>query len=294
MTQALNGLLVLDKPAGITSRDTVDRALRWFGRRTKMGHTGTLDPFATGVLVLCLGSATRLTQYVQDMRKTYRGVFVLGATSDTDDVDGLLSPVAGAAAPGREAVAAALAALVGNIEQVPPAYSAAKVAGQRAYDLARQGEQVSLRPRAVRVYGIDLLRCDWPEVEVEVRCGKGTYIRSLARDLGQALGCGAHVRQLRRTQVGPFRADEALSLDADRETAQARLQPPGLALAELPRVVIDAGQARRLRGGQALALPPALAAQEGEVGVFDETGAVVAVVQIDTARRELRPVKVLA
>jgi tRNA pseudouridine55 synthase len=292
MDQSINGLLVLDKPAGITSRDAVDRALRWFGHRTKMGHTGTLDPFATGVLVLCLGSATRLTEYVQQMGKTYRSVFVLGATSDTDDIDGTIQPVAGARDPGRQVVADALAALVGTIEQVPPAYSAAKVAGQRAYDLARQGEEVTLRARPVQVHGIDLLRYVYPEVEVEVRCGKGTYIRSLARDAGLALGCGAHVRQLRRTRVGPFTAEMAVSLDADGETARSRLLPAGLALADLPRLEIAGADIRRLRNGQAIALPAALAGQNGEVGVFDEAGAVVAVARI-TAQRELRPVKVL-
>ena len=291
---ATNGLLVLDKPAGITSREAVDRALRWFGRRTRLGHTGTLDPFATGVLVLCLGKATRLTEYVQQMGKTYRSVFVLGATSDTDDVDGLVTPVANASDPGRDAVAAALASLVGTIEQVPPAYSAAKVAGRRAYDLARQGKDVSLSPRSVQVYGIELLRCEYPEVEVEVRCGKGTYIRSLARDAGRALGCGAHVRQLRRTRVGPFAAESAVSLDADRETARARLLPAGLALADLPRLVLGGADARRLRTGQAIGLPAALTGQNGEVGVFDEAGTAFAVALIDAALAELRPAKVLA
>jgi tRNA pseudouridine55 synthase len=291
--EPVNGLLVLDKPAGITSRDAVDRALRWFGRRTRMGHTGTLDPFATGVLVLCLGSATRLTEYVQKMAKTYRSVFVLGATSDTDDVDGTITPVGGAADPGRDAVAAALAGLVGTIEQVPPAYSAAKVLGQRAYDLARQGEEVNLRPRPVQVYGIDLLRCEYPEVEVEVRCGKGTYIRSLARDAGQALGCGAYVRQLRRTRIGPFTAEMAMSLDVDAGTARARFLPAGLALADLPRIVIGSQDAGRLRQGQAIALPAALVGQTGEAGVFDEAGAVIAVGQVEAERGELRPVKVL-
>jgi tRNA pseudouridine55 synthase len=289
----VNGLLVLDKPAGITSRDAVDRALRWFGPRTKMGHTGTLDPFATGVLVLCLGNTTRLTEYVQEMGKTYRSVFVLGATSDTDDVDGTLTPLAGAADPGPEAVARALAALVGTIEQVPPAYSAAKVAGQRAYALARQGEDVSLRARPVQIHGIDLLRYEYPEVEVEVRCGKGTYIRSLARDVGRALGCGAYVGQLRRTRVGPFTVEKAVSLDADRHTARARLLPAGEAVAELPQVTVGRPDARRLRSGQAIALPVALAGHSGEVGLFDEAGTLVAVGRIDPAGRTLRPGKVL-
>ncbi len=153
---ARDGLLVLDKPGGVTSRDAVNAALRWFPRGTRMGHTGTLDPLATGVLVLCLGAATRLTEYVQRMGKTYRAGVRLGARSDTDDADGVVTAV-DAAAPDAATVAACLAGFVGDIEQTPPAYSAAKVAGRRAYDLARQGQDVDLRPRRVHIYGIDVL-----------------------------------------------------------------------------------------------------------------------------------------
>src|SRR5665213_2236680 len=145
-----DGLLVLDKPGGVTSRDAVDAALRWFPPRTRMGHTGTLDPLATGVLVLCLGAATRLAEYVQRMGKTYRTELRLGARSDTDDADGVITSTA-AAAPDAETVAASLSGFVGAIEQTPPAYSAAKVAGRRAYDLARQGREVNLRSRIVHI-----------------------------------------------------------------------------------------------------------------------------------------------
>src|SRR5262249_20271286 len=150
------GFLVIDKPAGITSRDAVDRAQGWFPRGTKLGHTGTLDPLATGVLVLAVGRGARLTEYVQQMDKTYHAGVVLGARSDTDDAAGNIPPVDGAAVPERAAVEGVLAEFVGEIDQVPPAYSAAKVTGRRAYALARQGEEVNLRPRKVRVYGIDL------------------------------------------------------------------------------------------------------------------------------------------
>src|SRR5262249_14807566 len=170
-----HGLLVIDKPGGITSRDAVDRALRWFPRGTRVGHTGTLDPLATGVLVLCVGSATRLTEYVQQMGKTYRTTVRLGARSDTDDADGTVTPVVGAVAPTREQLDACLQGFLGEFEQVPPAFSAAKVTGQRAYDLARKGQEVTLQPRKVRVDGIDVLRYDYPEADLEVRCGKGTY-----------------------------------------------------------------------------------------------------------------------
>jgi tRNA pseudouridine55 synthase len=289
----MNGLLVLDKPAGITSRDAVDRAIGWFGRGIKIGHTGTLDPFATGVLVLCLGSATRLTEYVQRMSKTYRATFLLGSTSDTDDIDGLITPTANATDPGREAVAATLAAFVGTIEQTPPNYSAAKVGGQRAYALARKGAGVALQARPVTIHAIDLLSYQWPAVDVEVRCGKGTYIRSLARDVGSSLRCGAYVSALRRTSVGPFTAEDGLKLDEDRETARSHLLPVAMALAELPGLVVTADDARRLRQGQAIALPGSVS-DEGEAGLFDEAGELVGVGLIDRERGQVRPAKILS
>jgi tRNA pseudouridine55 synthase len=288
-----DGLLVLDKPGGLTSRAALDRALRWFPRGSRMGHTGTLDPLATGVLVLCLGAATRLAEYVQRMGKTYRTGLLLGARSDTDDADGTITPVAGATAPGEAALRECLAGFVGTVAQVPPAYSAAKVTGRRAYDLARRGEDVALTPRLVQIYGIDLLRYAWPHLELEVRCGKGTYVRALARDLGERLGCGALVATLRRTRVGPFTAEEAVSLETAPDEARARLLPAGLAVAELPRVTLPQSQVRRLRQGQAAALPPDCDAEGEEVAVFNEAGALAALAAPDRARRLLRPLKVL-
>jgi tRNA pseudouridine55 synthase len=292
----IDGLLVLDKPGGLTSRAALDRALRWFPRGTRMGHTGTLDPLATGVLVLCLGAATRLAEYVQRMGKTYRAGLLLGARSDTDDADGTVTPTAGADAPGAAALRECLAGFVGTVEQVPPAFSAAKVTGRRAYDLARQGHEVALTARSVRIYGIDVLRYAWPHLELEVRCGKGTYVRSLARDLGDRLGCGGLVAMLRRTRVGPFTAEEAVSLEATPDAARARLLPAARAVAELPRVTLPEREVRRLRQGQAAALPADFGAAGEEVAVFDEAGALAAVAAVaapDRARRTLRPVKVL-
>jgi tRNA pseudouridine55 synthase len=288
--QPLHGLLVLDKPGGITSRDVVDRALRWLPRGTKVGHTGTLDPLATGVLVLCLGAATRLTEFVQDMDKTYRAGARLGARSDTDDADGTVAPVEVAAPPGRAAVEEALRGFVGEIDQVPPAYSAAKVSGRRAYDLARRGREVALGARRVRVYGIDLLAYEYPRLEIEVRCGKGTYIRSLARDLGERLGCGGYVEALRRTQVGPFRADGAVPPDAGAAVALAKVLPVSAAVSELPRVAVGDAAVTRLRQGQGV---PYDGPAAGEVAVFDGRGGLVAVARYDGTRRLLRPEKVL-
>lgn len=290
-----DGLLVIDKPQGITSRDAVDRAGHWFPRRTKLGHTGTLDPLATGVLVLCVGSATRLAEYVQRMNKTYESTFHLGATSDSDDADGVITPRDGATDPGVEAVGVALQRLVGPLMQVPPAFSAAHVGGQRAYYLARRGEEVRLEPRPVTVYGITITRYAYPELDVRVECGKGTYIRSLARDLGEILAIGSYVQTLRRTRVGPFTADMAVPLDRRQPTkgidegeSAVRLMPTGLALAELPRVEVSMANVTRLRQGQAVATT---GANREQVGVFAEGQAV----GVGTIRDGwLHPDKVLA
>jgi tRNA pseudouridine55 synthase len=286
-----HGLLVLDKPGGMTSRDAVDRAQRWFPRGTRIGHTGTLDPLATGVLVLCVGSATRLTEYVQRMAKTYRTRVLLGARSDTDDADGTILSVKGARAPEREEVLRTLAEFVGDIDQLPPAYSAAKLGGRRAYDLARQGDEVRLQPRRVQVHGIDMLAFDYPRLELEVRCGKGTYIRSLARDLGERLGCGALVETLRRTRVGRFEAQDAIGLETDAATARSRLLPMAAAVTELPHLVLDPAAARRLRQGQEVCLSGPIA--DLEVAVVDDDGYLVAIAEVDRERQMLRPVKVL-
>jgi tRNA pseudouridine55 synthase len=291
--RTFHGLLVLDKPAGMTSRDVVDRAQRWFPRGTRLGHTGTLDPLATGALVLCVGAATRLAEYVQDMDKSYRAGLLLGAQSDTDDADGTVTPVAVDRPPAAEEVGRCVRGFVGDIDQVPPAYSAAKVTGRRAYDLARRGHEVSLTPRRVRVYCIDVLAFAYPHLELEVRCGKGTYIRSLARDLGERLGCGALVTALRRTRVGPFAAEGALTLEADPATARSRLLPVSAAVAGLPRVNLSASATSRLRQGQRVPLGD-VPAESRAVAVFDQAGTLVAVASVDRDKGLLRPEKVLA
>jgi tRNA pseudouridine55 synthase len=297
MRESVDGLLVLDKPTGMTSRAAVDRALRWFPRGTKVGHTGTLDPLATGVLVLTFGKATRLGEYVQQMSKTYRAGVRLGARSDTDDADGVVVPVPGATAPDLSAVQPALHSFVGVIDQTPPAFSAAKVTGRRAYDLARSGEEVALEPRPVQIYRIDLLAYDWPNLELEVDCGKGTYIRSLARDLGERLGCGGYIQCLRRTRVGPFTAAMGLSLDSDPATAREQLLPVGQAVAELPLIEVREDAVRRLARGEAVPLPAG--AKQGnlpdatEVAVRGPDNALVAVATVDATKHLLRPRKVL-
>ncbi|MDY3561758.1 tRNA pseudouridine(55) synthase TruB [Gemmata sp. JC673] len=249
----MNGLLVIDKPGGMTSRDAVNRVQRWFPKKTKIGHTGTLDPLATGVLVVCVGAATRLADYVQAMGKTYASRFRLGATSTSDDADGTVTDTPGAIPPTGEAVEAALRRFVGVIEQLPPAVSALKVDGRRAHDLVRQGKEVTLAPRPVRIDAVRLTGYDWPFADVVVDCGKGTYIRSIARDLGAALGCGGMVQTLRRTRVGCYLAEDAVTLDLDPGDVGKHLMPMSSALSTLPAVRISAEVVNRFRQGQTVA-----------------------------------------
>jgi tRNA pseudouridine55 synthase len=297
MRKEIDGLLVLDKPTGMTSRAAVDRASNWFPRGTKIGHTGTLDPLATGVLVLTFGKATRLAEYVQAMPKTYLAGIRLGARSDTDDVDGVITPTADAIPPDPAALEQCLAGFVGVIEQSPPTFSAVKVAGRRAYDVARGGEAVSLKPRPVQIYRIDLLAYSWPKLELQIWCSKGTYIRSLARDIGDRLGCGGYIRSLRRTQVGVFTAEMGLSLEADAITARSRLRPMIDALAGMARVQVTQEAARRLALGQAVPLSAIIQRmglpRDATVAVVTPADELVAVGSIDDERRVLRPEKVL-
>ena len=248
----MNGLLVIDKPADITSRDAVNRVQRWFPRKTKIGHTGTLDPLATGVLVVCVGQATRLADYVQAMGKSYASRFRLGATSNSDDADGTVTETPAALAPTREQIDATLAAFVGNVQQLPPAVSALKVAGVRAHDLARQGKNVPLAARVVRIDAIRVTAYEWPWLDVEVDCGKGTYIRSIARDLGAALMCGGLVQTLRRTRVGFYHAEDAITLDHDPSAVDDHIWPMASALSALPIVRISTDTITRFRQGQAV------------------------------------------
>ena len=284
-----SGFLILDKPLGVTSRGAVDHAARWFPRGTRLGHTGTLDPLATGVLVIAVGLGTRLTDHVQRQQKTYRAGIRLGARSDTDDAEGTITTSDGIEPLPRETIERTLREFVGIIEQVPPAFSAAKVNGRRAYVLARRGAAVDLTPRRVHIEAIHVTAYSFPDLEIDVRCGKGTYIRSLARDLGERLGCGAYLSSLRRTRIGPFDIAAALSVDVDADTARRSLCDLSWALAGAARVELNAIDADRFEQGQKLAWSGTEAA--GEVAVFEMNGRFVGVGRIDDERR-LRPVKV--
>lgn len=290
-TVAPCGVLCVNKPRGVTSRAVVDQVARPLGRKVKVGHAGTLDPLASGVLVVCVGAATRLIEYVQRQSKTYRTVVLLGARSDTHDADGAVTADPAARAPTPGAVADAVASQVGTILQKPPEYSALKVEGRRAYDLARAGEAVDLAPRPVTVYRIDVLSYDWPRLELEVECGGGTYIRSIARDVGEALGCGGLVEVLVRTRIGAFTLDDAVDPSAlSAETIAASIRPAAEAVAQLPTVRVSAEQVADLTRGRAVVVADAPA---GEVALLGPDGRLVAVAEADPATRKVAPRRVL-
>lgn len=243
------GVVNLNKPAGWTSRDAVDRVQRLV-RPAKAGHAGTLDPIAEGVLVVCIGPATRLIEYVQRTPKEYLATFLLGRRSPSDDIETEAEVIPGAPKPSPAQLEAALPGFTGEIEQRPPAYSAVKIDGQRAYKLARRGEAVETAFRTVEVYSLQVDRYEYPELVLAIRCSGGTYVRSLGRDLADSLGSCAVMSKLVRTAVGSFCIGDAIDprgLDAER--LNAAMASPLAAVAELPQVVLAETQVDRLRQG---------------------------------------------
>jgi len=257
----VSGWLCLDKAIGLTSTGAVGSIKRLFGA-AKVGHAGTLDPLASGVLPIALGDATRTVPFVQDGRKVYRFTVRWGQETDTDDADGTVVATSDER-PDAQAIRDLLPGFTGEIMQRPPAFSAIKVEGQRAYDLAREGEAVVLEERPVTIHRLDLVETPDPDHAVfETECGKGTYVRALARDLGRLLGCRGHVVALRRMVVGPFDAEHAVTLDeliAAREEGDATgldrfLMPVAVALSELPEIALGPNDAARIGRGQAVLL----------------------------------------
>jgi tRNA pseudouridine55 synthase len=257
----VDGWVVLDKPIGMTSTHAVSVVKRAFAAR-KAGHAGTLDPLATGVLPIALGEATKTVSFVMEGRKSYRFTVRWGQETDTDDAEGSVIATSGLR-PDVEAIRGALPRFTGTIMQEPPKFSAVKVAGERAYDLAREGEAVSLAPRPVEIPRLELVAVPDPDhAELEAGCGKGTYVRALARDLGRALGTRGHVAALRRTAVGPFAEDSAIGVDALKGWAGADgvvgaapfLLPVAAGLAAVPALAVSRADAARLARGQAVLL----------------------------------------
>jgi tRNA pseudouridine55 synthase len=294
MKNVVSGVLVVDKPIGLTSHDVVQIIRRGTGIR-RAGHTGTLDPRASGVLVVLVGPAVRLSEYVSASDKRYQATIRMGSSTDTYDAEGVVTrhtvPVDSIT---EERFADALGQFIGEIEQVPPPYSAVKVKGKKAYEMAREGEEFDLAPRRIKVYSLDVLEWAPPEVVIDVYCSSGTYVRSLANDLGNALGCGAHLVGLRRTKSGRFTLRDAVPLRRLQEAFDAgdwyrHLIPAAEALADWPMIELDADGVELVRHGHRV---PADNDAEGWARGVSEQGDLVALLELDPDSNEWQPRKV--
>ena len=290
----VSGVLVVDKPVGLTSHDVVQVIRRGTGIR-RAGHTGTLDPRASGVLVILIGPAVRLSEYVSASDKRYQATIRLGSSTNTYDAEGIVTPsniswddIT------EEQFDEILQKFVGEIEQVPPPYSAIKVKGRRAYDMAREGETVELEPRKINVYSLEVLEWAPPEVVIDVYCSSGTYVRSLANDLGNELGCGAYLIGLRRTKSGKFTLRDAVPLRRLQEAFNAgewyrHLIPAAEALADWPMVELDADQVELIRHGHRVPGEPDI---HGWSRGVSQQGDLVALLEADEETNEWQPRKV--
>jgi len=303
--QPIHGWVILDKPSGMTSTQAVAKVRHIFDAQ-KAGHAGTLDPLATGILAIALGEATKTVPFVQESAKIYRFTAQWGESRDSDDAEGKITGTSDIR-PSREAIEAILPCFTGALSQVPPAYSAIKVAGERAYDLAREGEEVHLEPRQVQVHEARLLTAEKDRAVFEILCGKGTYVRSWVRDIAQALGTLGHVTALRRTRLGPFQEKEAVALETltpfmHSPAAFAYLKPLSTALDGIPALAVTGNDTVRIRSGNPILIRANMFARmedgfAGEGGlqgrvVFlrDQAEAPVALAEI--ADGELRPFRV--
>ena len=300
----VHGWVILDKPQGMTSTQAVAAVRRIFDAQ-KAGHAGTLDPMATGILAIALGEATKTVPYAMDAAKIYRFTASWGESRDSDDAEGKVTGISDKR-PTADEIRAVLPRFTGVLNQVPPAYSAIKVAGERAYDLAREGEQVTLEPRQVQVFEARLLRAEKDRAEFEIRCGKGTYVRSWVRDIALALGTLGHVSALRRTRLGSWEEKHAAGLDTltpfmHSPAAFGYLRPLSTALDGIPALAVSGPDTVRIRSGNPILIRSQLFARmkdgfgDGELSgltVFlkDEEGAPVALAEI--AEGELRPFRV--
>jgi tRNA pseudouridine55 synthase len=269
---AVNGWLILDKPLGMTSATAVARVRRLFSAK-KAGHAGTLDPLATGLLPIALGEATKTVSLVMDGWKTYRFTVQWGSETTTDDAEGMVTNQS-AIRPACEDIIALLPRFIGQIDQVPPSFSAILVGGERAYARARQGQDVALVSRSVTVEALELLEARPDEADFELRCGKGTYVRAIARDLGRVLGCFGHVTALRRTATGPFTEENMISLekleefshnDAGRKAMMTVIRPLRTALDDIPALALSEAESERLRQGQPVVLRSVGSPREGDI-----------------------------
>jgi tRNA pseudouridine55 synthase len=289
----VSGVLVVDKPVGLTSHDVVQIIRRGTGIR-RAGHTGTLDPRASGVLVILVGPAVRLSEYVSASDKRYQATVRLGASTDTYDAEGTILSTRSVEDVTEDSFDEILQTFTGEIIQVPPPYSAVKVKGRKAYEMAREGEEVILEPRTINVYSLEILEWSPPEVVIDVYCSSGTYVRSLANDLGKSLGTGAHLVGLRRTKSGRFTLRDAVPLRRLQDSFNAGewyrfLIPAAEALADWPMVELDADQVELIRHGHRIPVDPG---QKGWARGVSEQGDLVALLEVDEESGEWQPRKV--
>ncbi|MCL0028734.1 tRNA pseudouridine(55) synthase TruB [Dehalococcoidia bacterium] len=293
-----DGIISVDKPHGVTSMDVVRRIKRASGIK-RIGHGGTLDPIATGVIPICVGQATRMMEYVIDSSKEYSGVVQLGVTTDTYDSEGEVTQTTECARMGPGQVETALELFRGQINQVPPMYSALKKDGKRLYELARQGIEVQRDPRPVNVYDIEL--ADWtpPLATVHVHCGRGFYMRSLAHDLGQALGCGGHLQRLIRERSGPFKLQEAVSLQElevafSNGTWTSHLHSPDAVLVNMPAIIAGRQSQELIRNGRPIPVGTSdLGSSEiDRCRAYTADGRFIAIMRFDAPLQQWKPEKV--
>jgi tRNA pseudouridine55 synthase len=294
----INGWLILDKPQGLTSNQALGRLKRLFHPK-KVGHAGTLDPLATGILPIAFGEATKTVAHVVDCEKAYDFTIRCGVETDTDDSEGKEVRTSGER-PSREAIEAALKDFLGEVMQVPPCYSAIKVEGERAYDLARDGEVVELAPRLVSIYELQIVDAASPDfTRLICACGKGTYVRSIARDLGRVLGCYGHISALRRRSVGPFEEDKAISLetlealsnsDGGQDALLSTIIPVETALDGIPALAISGDDAARLKRGQPILIRGGNAPILKGPIYATSRGVLVAIGEVE--RGEMHPIRV--
>lgn len=272
----MHGILNINKPAGMTSRDVVNRVQRVV-RPAKTGHAGTLDPLATGVLVCPVGHGTKLIEYVQRLPKTYEACFLLGRKSETEDIEGEVAVLDDPPRPELAQLEAVLPQFTGVIQQTPPIFSALKVAGKRAYDLARQGKEVELASREIEVYSLTILAYEYPELRMRIECGSGTYVRSLGRDIARAVGTETVMSELVRTAIGSFRIEEAIEVTdpMQRDVIESALASTILAVQELPHIEIGEEEIVRLAQGKLISLD--VPKETPEAAAVSRDGGLVAV-----------------
>ncbi len=293
LKNAVSGVLVVDKPVGLTSHDVV-QIIRRGTNIHRAGHTGTLDPRASGVLVVLVGPAVRLSEYVSASDKRYQATIHLGSTTDTFDSEGKITSSGSVDEISEEQFEQTLKKFIGEIQQVPPPYSAIKIQGRKAYEMAREGEDVELQPRTIQVYSLELLEWNPPEAVIDVFCSSGTYVRSLANDLGVALGCGAHLVGLRRTKSGRFTLRDAVPLRRLQEAFHVGdwykfLIPAAEALGDWKSIELDGDEVELIRHGHRIT---ALGDLKGWVRGISQQGDLVALMELDEATNEWQPRKV--